>query len=133
VFDHIHRISGDFTVRHSPIHRLLALAVAATLPQIAMAEAPSEDRIKQLEQIVQQMQQQRAEQDKQLQALTQELTAVQQQMAQGKQDKIEEKGKAKGNPVYASLKEGIVFRRRYRQLESSIQWSRASRLPLVQS
>lgn len=96
-------------MRHSFLPRLLALAVAATLPQMAMAEAPAEDRINQLEQIVQQMQRQRAEQDKQLQTLTEELTAMQQQMAQGKQDKIEEKDKAKGNPVYASLKEGIVF------------------------
>jgi len=76
---------------------------------MAMAEAPAEDRIKQLEQIVQQMQQQRAEQDRQLQTLTEELSAMQKQMAQGKEDRIKEKGKSEGNPVYAAFKDGLIF------------------------
>jgi phosphate-selective porin OprO/OprP len=90
--------------------RLLALAIAGLFPLAAQAEgAATEDRIKQLEQIVQQMQQQRAEQDKQLQMLTEELAAMQQQMANSKEDRVKEKGKSEGRPVYAAFKDGLTF------------------------
>jgi phosphate-selective porin OprO/OprP len=90
--------------------RLLALATAGIFPLVAQADgALTEDRIKQLEQIVQQMQQQRAEQDKQLQMLTEELTAMQQQMANGKENDLKERGKSTGSPVLANFKDGITF------------------------
>ncbi|MFM9912643.1 MAG: OprO/OprP family phosphate-selective porin [Methylophilaceae bacterium] len=47
--------------------------------------------------------------EKQLKVLSEELMAVQQQMAQTKDTKIEEKGKSKGNPVYASFKDGVTL------------------------
>ena len=50
-----------------------------------------------------------AELQKQMQALSQELQAVQQQLAQNKDAKIAEKGKSSGSPVYASFKDGLVF------------------------
>lgn len=96
-------------MRHSPLLRFVALTVALILPQIAMAETPAEDRIKQLEQIVQQMQKQRAEQDKQLRTLSQELSAMQQQMAQGKENDLKERGKSTGSPVLSNFKDGISF------------------------
>ena len=58
---------------------------------------------------MQQMQQQRAEQDKQINILTKELTGIENQISQSKTAKVEEKGKSKGNPVYASFKNGLVL------------------------
>ncbi|MCE9632631.1 MAG: porin [Methylophilales bacterium] len=47
--------------------------------------------------------------EKQLKALSEELMAVQQQMAQTKDAKMDEKGKSKGNAVYAAFKDGLVL------------------------
>jgi len=88
--------------------RLVALVLAAMAPG-AYADDASSDRIKQLEAMMQQMQQQRAEQDKQMQAMAEELKAMQQQMAQGKEDDLKERGKSKGTPVLANFKDGITF------------------------
>lgn len=88
----------------------LALAIAiALLPVAAFADDSAEARIRQLEQMMQQMQLQRAEQDQQMQALGKELMAVQEQLAHAKEGKIAEKGKSEGNPVYAAFKDGLVF------------------------
>ena len=88
--------------------RLAALVLAAMAPS-AYADDASTDRIKQLEAMMQQMQQQRAEQDKQMQVMAEELKAMQQQMAQGKEERVKEKGKSEGSPVYAAFKDGLTF------------------------
>ena len=89
---------------------LLGILAAMAIPAArAQEQSDPESRIKLLEQMMQQMQQQRAEQEKQMQALSAELTAVQQQLAQNKDQKIAEKGKGTGNPVSASFKDGLVF------------------------
>jgi phosphate-selective porin OprO and OprP len=87
---------------------LAALVFAAMVP-VAYADDASADRIKQLEAMMQQMQQQRAEQDKQMQVMAEELKAMQQQMAQGKEERVKEKGKSEGSPVYAAFKDGLTF------------------------
>ncbi len=90
--------------------RALMVCVAATLPLAAYAgEADPDARIRQLEQMMQQMQQQRAEQDKQMQIMAEELRAMQQQMAQGKENDLKERGKSSGAPVLANFKDGISF------------------------
>lgn len=90
--------------------RSVALLVAATLPLVAYAgEADPDARVMQLEQMMQQLMQQRAEQDKQMQVMAEELKAMQQQMAQGKENDLKERGKSKGEPVLASFKDGVSF------------------------
>jgi len=94
---------------HFPV-KLLVIALATALPAASHADDnDAEARIKQLETMVQQMQQQRAEQDKQIDILTKELTGIKNQLSQSKTAKVEEKGKSKGNPVYASFKNGLVL------------------------
>src|SRR3989338_10320185 len=92
-------------------HRLhIAVAVALMLPTLSLADDSDPNaRIQQLEKMMQQMQQQRAEQDQQLQALSKELMAVQEQLAQAREGKIAEKGKSTGSPVYAAFKDGVIF------------------------
>jgi phosphate-selective porin OprO/OprP len=76
--------------------RLIASMVALILPVAAYADdIDAEARIRELE--------------KQMQAMSQELIAVQQQLAQSKEAKLEEKGKSQGAPVYAAFKDGLVF------------------------
>lgn len=96
---------------YPPFSRLaMALLVAATLPLTAHAtEVDPDARIQQLEQMMQQMLQQRAEQDKQMQIMAEELKAMQQQMAQGKENDLKERGKSTGAPVLANFKDGISF------------------------
>lgn len=90
--------------------RLLTIAVASTLPMGALAaDADPDARIKQLEQMMQQMMEQRAEQDKHMQMMAEELKAMQQQMANGKEDRAKEKGKSEGSQVFAAFKDGLVF------------------------
>jgi phosphate-selective porin OprO and OprP len=87
-----------------------ALALTSALPALSYAEqSDSEARIHQLEQMMQQLQQQRAEQDKQIELLTKELVGVENQVSQSKITKTEEKGKSQGNPVYGAFKDGLVF------------------------
>jgi len=86
-----------------------ALALAVMAPCAYAADEDSATRIKQLEAMMQQMQQQRAEQDKQMQLMAEELKAMQQQMAQDKEAGLKEKGKSEGKPVYAAFKDGLTF------------------------
>src|SRR5690349_17643852 len=90
---------------------LLSLTIAATLPLSAHAadNAELEARIAQLEKIIQTMQQQHAEQDKQVEVMTKELVGVENQVSQAKIAKAEEKGSSKGSPIYGSFKDGLVF------------------------
>lgn len=88
---------------------LLALIGAMVTTTSWAGEAELEGRIKQLEETLKAMQQQRAEQDKQLEVLTKELAGVEHQLAQSKNAKTEDKPKSKGNPVFANTKDGLVF------------------------
>jgi len=47
--------------------------------------------------------------EKQLLVLSQELAAMQQQMANAKEDQVKEKGKSQGTAVYGAFKDGLVF------------------------
>jgi phosphate-selective porin OprO/OprP len=99
------------TPTHLKKHLHAAVAAALMLPIISFADDASDPtaRIQQLEKMMQQMQQQRAEQDKQMQTMAEELKAMQQQMANGKEERVKEKGKSSGSPVYAAFKDGLVF------------------------
>lgn len=90
---------------------LLSLAIAAVfpLPALAAGNAELEARIAQLEKIIQSMQQQKAEQDKQIEVLTKEVAGVENQVTQAKITKTEEKGNSKGSPIYGGFKDGLVF------------------------
>lgn len=84
-------------------HNLIAMFFAMLFPVLACADGTdAEARIRELE--------------KQLQVISQELTAMQQQMANTKEEKIKEKGKSEGSPVYAAFKDGLVFE------DSSSDW-----------
>ena len=111
----------------------LAAAVIAAWPLAAVADTDTEARIRQLEQRVQEMQQQRAQQDKQIDVLTRELATIRQQVTQARTTKTEASAKTEpnieseaqaepgatagqagqerrsGSPVYASFKDGLVF------------------------
>jgi phosphate-selective porin OprO/OprP len=93
---------------YSPVYRPLTAALLLAFAAPALADESTE-RIKQLEAMMQQMQQQRAEQDKQMQVMAEELKAMQQQMAQGKEANLKERGKSTGTPVLAAFKDGITF------------------------
>lgn len=92
----------------------IALAVVVALPVTAYAQDDAASRIKDLESKVQQLIEQRAQQDKQIELLTQELVGISKQMSQSKLDQskivnMAEKGANKGSPVHATFKDGLVF------------------------
>ena len=87
---------------------LLVLATAFATPSFA-EESDALVRIKELEAKMELMQQQRAEQDKQLELVTKELVGLENQMSQSKITKTEEKGSSKGSPVYAAFKDGVTL------------------------
>lgn len=86
---------------------LLMLALSASAPLYAQND--TESRIKDLENKVQQLIEQRAEQDKQIELLTKDLVGINKQVSQTNIVKSEEKGASKGSPVYATFKDGIQF------------------------
>ncbi len=95
---------------HLSKRALLSSMIAVLMPLSAHAENPDlESRIQQLEKMIQNMQQQRAEQDKQVEILTKKLAGIENQVSQSKIIKTEEKGSSKGSPVYGSFKDGLVF------------------------
>jgi phosphate-selective porin OprO/OprP len=97
-------------MRSKNLYRLIAGVLSASISSVAFSgEAELESRIKQLEEMLKTVQQQRAEQDKQLEILTKEIVGVENQLSQSKNAKTEEKGSSKGNPVYANNKDGLVF------------------------
>ena len=96
------------TREYSPVYRPITAALLLAFAAPAFADE-SADRIKQLEAMMQQMQQQRAEQDKQMQIMAEELKAMQQQMAQSKESDLKERGKSSGTPVLAAFKDGVTF------------------------
>ena len=50
-----------------------------------------------------------AELQKQVEMLSKELQAIQQQLAQSKETQIQERDKSQGTPVLAAFKDGVVF------------------------
>jgi phosphate-selective porin OprO/OprP len=96
-------------VKSSQIKIVLAILVAVITRSAWAGDPELVSRIKQLEETLKAMQQQRAEQDKQLEVLTKELAGVENQLTQSKNTKAEERGKSKGNAVFASTKDGLVF------------------------
>ncbi|MDO9282461.1 MAG: porin [Methylotenera sp.] len=93
------------------LNRLILPTFISTLfPLVVHAEGSDlEARIQQLEKTIQAMQQQRAEQDKQLELLTKELVGIGNHVSQSKIANAEEKGSSKGNPVFSTFKDGLVF------------------------
>jgi phosphate-selective porin OprO/OprP len=95
-------------MRSKNIKKLLLCVLAGIFTTSAFADnADLETRVKQLEELLKTMQQQRAEQDKQLEILTKELVGVENQLTQTKNAKIEEKGKSKGAPLFVNNKNGL--------------------------
>ncbi len=91
-------------------YKIITVGVLAIFSMVVRAEEtdPAE-QVKKLQQMVQQLQQQRLEQDKQMELLTKELVGVENQLSQSKIVKAEEKGSSKGAPVLANFKDGLVF------------------------
>ncbi|MDR2874641.1 MAG: porin [Methylobacillus sp.] len=93
-----------------PAYRPLVVALALALPTMPALAGESADRIQQLETMMREMQQQRAEQDKKMQLMAEELSAMREQMAQTKENNVANgAGKNEGSPVKASFKDGLVF------------------------
>lgn len=90
-------------------YALIVLAITASFPIATLAQDDAESRIKALENKVQQLIQQRAEQDKQIDLLTKELAGLGDQVSQSKVVKAEEKGVSKRNPIYGDFKDGLTF------------------------
>jgi len=88
---------------------VIALAITATFTSTSYAQHDEESRIKELENKVMQLIQQRAEQDKQIDLLTKELVGISNQISQSKIAKSEEKGASKGNPIYGGFKDGLTL------------------------
>lgn len=88
-------------------HVLMGILTGAFVTTSWAGDADLENRIKQLEEALKTMQQQRAEQDKQLEVLTKELVGVENQLSQSKNTKTEERGRSKGNPVFVNNKSGL--------------------------
>ncbi len=93
--------------------RLLSASVliSSLYPIASYAESVDlEARLQQLEKVIQLMQQQRAEQDKQLDLLTKELVGMENQISQSKIAKTEDQGNSKGSPIYGSFKNGLELK-----------------------
>lgn len=95
--------------RQKFLHSLIFLALSVSFSSTYAEETDALTRIKQLEAKMELMQQQRAEQDKQLELVTKELVGLENQMSQSKITKAEEKGGSKGSPVYANFKDGVTL------------------------
>ena len=82
-------------MQFNQIKRLFLCALAAGISTNALADNQAlETRVKQLEELLKTMQQQRAEQDRQLEILTKELVGIENQMTQ-KANKAEDERKSK--------------------------------------
>ncbi|MBC7756954.1 MAG: porin [Bdellovibrio sp.] len=91
-------------------YKILTALFAFACSVSAQADsADTSERLKKLQQMVEQLQQQRLEQDKQMDLLTKELVGLENQVSQVKITKSEEKGSSKGAPVLANFKDGISF------------------------
>ena len=91
-------------------YKVLTIATLTAFSMLARADdTDPNEQVKKLKQMVEQLQQQRLEQDKQMDLLTKELVGVENQLSQSKIVKAEEKGASKGSPVYGNFKDGLVF------------------------
>ncbi len=91
-------------------YKVLMIMMASAFSMNAQAEsADTSEQLKKLQQMVEQLQQQRAEQDKQMELLTRKLVGVENQLSQSKIVKAEEKGSSKGVPVLSNFKDGVSF------------------------
>ena len=90
--------------------KILTLALLS-IPALAVKadETDTSQQLKKLQLMVEQLQQQRIEQDKQIELLTKELVGIENQVSQVKIVKAEEKGGSKGAPIYGAFKDGLVF------------------------
>lgn len=88
---------------------IMTVAISAAYSLTSHAQDDADARIRELENKVQQLIQQRAEQDKQIDLLTKELVGISNQVSQSKIAKSEEKGASKGNPIYGGFKDGLTF------------------------
>ena len=91
-------------------YKVFTIATLTAFSMLAQAdESDPGEQVKKLKQMVEQLQQQRLEQDKQMDLVTKELVGVENQLSQSKIVKAEEKGSSKGAPVLANFKDGISF------------------------
>ncbi len=91
-------------------YKILTIAIVSAFSMTVQAdEINTSEQLKKLQQMVEQLQQQRAEQDKQMDLLTKELVSVENQLNQSKIVKAEEKGSSNGASVLANFKDGISF------------------------
>lgn len=91
-------------------YKILTIAIVSAFSMTVQAdEVDPSAQLKKLQQMVDQLQQQRAEQDKQIELLTKELVGLENQVSQVKIAKSEEKGSSKGVPVLANFKDGLSF------------------------
>ena len=94
-------------------YKVFTIATYATFMAFSILaqadESAPNEQLKKLKLMVEQLQQQRLEQDKQMDLLTKELVGVENQLSQSKIVKAEEKGNSKGAPVLANFKDGISF------------------------
>jgi phosphate-selective porin OprO and OprP len=87
---------------------IILMAVCATFTSTAYAQ--DDDvlaRIKELETKMQLMQEQRAEQDRHIEQLNNELSSIENKVANTAVS--DQKSKSKGSPVYAAFKDGVTF------------------------
>ncbi|MDR2219413.1 MAG: porin [Methylobacillus sp.] len=92
------------------VYRPLVAALVLAVPASSALADEATDRIKQLEEMMHEMQQQRIEQDKQMQLMAEELKAMREQMPQAKEERdAQDKSKGDGSPVKASFKDGLIF------------------------
>ena len=91
-------------------YKVFTIATLTAFSMLVQAdESEPGEQLKKLKQMVEQLQQQRLEQDKQMELLTKELVGVENQLSQSKIVKAEEKASSKGAPVLANFKDGISF------------------------
>ena len=91
-------------------YKVFTIATLTAFSILAQAdESDPNEQVKKLKLMVEQLQQQRLEQDKQMDLLTKELVGVENQLSQSKIVKAEEKGTSKGAPVLANFKDGVSF------------------------
>ena len=96
---------------HQTLHYKILTALLAFACSVSAQAASSDtsERLKKLQQMVEQLQQQRLEQDKQIELLTIEIVRIESQTSQAKITKSEEKDGSKNVPVLANFKDGINF------------------------
>jgi phosphate-selective porin OprO and OprP len=89
-------------------YKILSIAMVSVFSMTVQAdETDPSVQFKKLQNMIEQLQQQRIEQDKQIGLLTKELVGLENQVSQVKIAKSEEKGSSKGVPVLANFKDGL--------------------------